>query len=366
MHQIELELKNEELRRMQEQRNQAENALHKSELKYRTLIENTSEVIFCVDKNGYYTFVNYALASKFGKTPEDFVDKSFWDIYSKEQADHRYEATSKVFQTGEKVHEEVTVPLSDRTLYYLASISPVKDSEGNVILALVHSVDITDRKKAEMMLHRNAEIQTVLKEIAEAAVLAPSMDELYRAVHRLVGRALPAKLFHINLLDEAINEIVVPFMADDMNFIPSHRPIGKGMTEYIMGLGRTTYITPAENDRLTKAGKYNLSEEQKEKVRHYLGAPLIDSKGKPFGVMVLIQMGENESFQSQDIEVLSIIAAQVSMAIERKQAETKLRESEDRFRRLSENARDMIYRMSLPDGKYEYVSPSSLQLTGFT
>lgn len=51
---------------------------------------------------------------------------------------------------------------------------------------------------------------------------------------------------------------------------------------------------------------------------------------------------------------------------ERKRVEEALRESENRFRRLAENAPDLVYRMSLPDGKYEYVSPSSLDINGFT
>jgi len=76
--------------------------------------------------------------------------------YLTEQADHRYEVTSKVFQTTEKVQKEITVPLPDRTLFYYATTNPVKDSQGNVILALFHSVDITARKKAEEELSHNA------------------------------------------------------------------------------------------------------------------------------------------------------------------------------------------------------------------
>jgi PAS domain S-box-containing protein len=43
----------------------------------------------------------------------------------------------------------------------------------------------------------------------------------------------------------------------------------------------------------------------------------------------------------------------------------ELEDSEELFRRLAENARDMIYRMSLPDGKYEYISPASLGMWGY-
>lgn len=44
----------------------------------------------------------------------------------------------------------------------------------------------------------------------------------------------------------------------------------------------------------------------------------------------------------------------------------RLKVSEERYRRLTENARDMIFRISIPQGEYEYVSPAAATLTGYS
>jgi PAS domain S-box-containing protein len=89
------------------------------------------------------------------------------------------------------------------------------------------------------------------------------------------------------------------------------------------------------NENLTKDGRTIICE--------WSNTPLKQPDGTVLGVMSMVQ----------DIT-------------KRVQAEEALRESEERFRRLAENARDVIYRMSLPDGKYEYVSPAALSVFGYS
>jgi len=129
-----------------------EAALKESELKYRSLIESSSDAIFCVDEKGEYKFTNQIFASTFGKTADYFIGKTFWDIYPKKHADMRYEVTKRVFQTGTSESVEVEVPLPDKTLYFYATANPIKDETGRVILTLTHATDITERKKAEEAL----------------------------------------------------------------------------------------------------------------------------------------------------------------------------------------------------------------------
>ena len=52
-------------------------------------------------------------------------------------------------------------------------------------------------------------------------------------------------------------------------------------------------------------------------------------------------------------------------AQERDKAEQQLKDSELRYRRLSENAKDMIFRVTIPDFKFEYVSPAVEEITGY-
>lgn len=70
---------------------------------------------------------------------------------------------------------------------------------------------------------------------------------------------------------------------------------------------------------------------------------------------------ENHIFKIPTGEVVTIY----NDVTDQKNSELALKESEEKYRRLTENAKDMIYRMSLPDGKYEYVSPAAEAIFGY-
>ena len=184
------------------ERKHTEEALKESALKYRSLIESSSDAIFCVDEMGQCKFTNSLFASTFGKTPDYFIGKTFWDIYPKEHADHRFEATKRLFTTGESESLEVEVPLPDRTLYFLATTNPIKDETGKVILNLTHAADITALKHTEEVLKTTlARNEALLDAIPDMMFVfdsngvivdfhAENHDELYTKPETFLGKNL--------------------------------------------------------------------------------------------------------------------------------------------------------------------------------
>ena len=114
------------------------------------------------------------------------------------------------------------------------------------------------RRKIEEELMRSAEIQVALREIAEAAVLAVSLEEFYVKLHQSVERILPAKNFFIAMLEKETGDILVPYCVDETRVIPSRRPQGKGLTEYALRQGKPIHLTAADYERLRQSGEIKL------------------------------------------------------------------------------------------------------------
>lgn len=187
---------------------------------------------------------------------------------------------------------------------------------------------------SQKLMRRSADIQSILRSIAEAAVLEPSLDELYRQVHQAVKKVLPAENFYISILDEHRNDLVFPYCVDETGAIPRQRPAGNGLSDYVMRQRRTVLINPVELSRLRDSGEVRINNLNYEQ---WAGAPLIDSGGRAFGCLAFfLVVAPNGPLTNNELEVLTIIAAQVSQAIERKRTEHSLRESEERFRHALE------------------------------
>nr|HPQ54027.1 histidine kinase dimerization/phosphoacceptor domain -containing protein [Spirochaetota bacterium] len=129
---------------------------------------------------------------------------SFWDIYPKEHADYRQATNKKVFDTGETQSIEVTVPLPDRTLYYIAKANPIKDESGKVFLNLTTATDITERRLAEDKIKSLlSEKELILKEVHHR--IKNNMNTLISLLSLQAGKTSEPAV--ITALEEAGNRI---------------------------------------------------------------------------------------------------------------------------------------------------------------
>jgi PAS domain S-box-containing protein len=85
-----------------------------------------------------------------------------------------------------------------------------------------------------------------------------------------------------------------------------------------------------------------------------------------FGVLAAYRRTSGK-FNQRARDLIHQVANLLAFAIGRSIAEARLAESEERFRRLADNAPDVIYRIRLqPSHAYEYVSPAALSISGYT
>jgi PAS domain S-box-containing protein len=82
------------------------------------------------------------------------------------------------------------------------------------------------------------------------------------------------------------------------------------------------------------------------------------------GVQIPLLVSSTPLFDAQG-HIMSAIVTFEDIT-ERKQAEESLLESEARFRSVLDNSRDLVYRVILKTGRFEYVSPSSEEILGYS
>ncbi len=149
---------------------------------------------------------------------------------------------------------------------------------------------------------------------------------------------------------------------EKMTGIPGDEMIGKGDYAYTVpfyGIQRPQLMDFFWVPDHEIAAKYPRLEKEGDNLVIEVFCPaLYEGKGAQIWAKAA-PIFDNEGRLAGAIESLRDVTAQ-------RNSEELLHKSEERFRRFAENAHDIIYRMSLPDGRYEYLSPATFEITGYT
>jgi len=302
-------------------RKRAEEALQKSEERYRNILSSIEEGYFEVDIAGNFTFFNDSLCKILGYSRTEMMGMNNRQYMDKENAQKVFQAFNQVYTTGEPhlSYDWGIIRKDGAKRFNESSVSLIRDSKGEKVgfRGIVH--DITERKQAEEAFRESE--KKYRQVIENATEIIYSIDTKGNFTYanpaglKVVGYSLE-ELLRFNYLDLVI---------------PEHR------------------------ERITRVYIKQFREKQKTT---YVEFPFFNKSGE------VAWFGQNASLVIEDGKVVGfhIIARDIT---ERKRAEEALKKSEERFRELYDDA---------PVGYFEYdtqgcitnINRTELEMLGYT
>ena len=310
-----------------------QDALQKSEEKYRTILENIEDGYYEVDIVGNFTFFNDALCRILGYTEDELMGMNNRQYMDEEVAKKVYRTFNDVYRTGKpaKVFDWELVRKDGTRRFIEASTSLISDSSGEPVGFRGICRDITERKRAEEALKHRLEQLAALSQASQAVTASLELDQVLARIVSLASKVVASDYTGVVLVDEAGS---IGQSAEDLPGVPAleYRIRDEGLTSWIVRsrqavvideIGEDGTITPAlgegapcrVNPFIVEAG-----------VKSIAGLPLM-VKDRLLGVLYphSLHIG---AFRGQ-LPLLTALANQAAIAIENSrlfQAEREQRE----------------------------------------
>lgn len=205
---------------------------------------------------------------------------------------------------------------------------PISNSHKLVCVAR----DITKRKRLE------AESRAISRIIHGAASTA-NLEELLELIHKTIKKIVYAENFFVALYDPATEMLTMQFWVDKYDPMPAPLKVGRSLSAYVFRQGRSMLFTDADSKKLIEKGEV---ESVGTDSPIWLGVPLKTPAGV-IGVLVVQDYENSDTYTHRDVELLTSVADQIALAIERKRADEALRRSQERFELVTRATSDAIW-----------------------
>jgi PAS domain S-box-containing protein len=319
---------------------------------FEQMIENAPEAISIIDQEKRILRINGEFTRLFSYTADEVAGKRIDQLIVPPD---RYAETAWIaecMKTESKLSLETRRQRKDGSLVeVLLSTSPVM-LNGKRVGAYASYRDISEQKRAE-------ELNAALYAIAAHSQSAEDLQQFFAAIHNIVGQLMNARNFYVALYDPQSQLLSFPYFVDEEDPTPAPRPLGRGLTEYVLRSGEPLLATPTVFDELERRGEVES-----------IGTPSLDWLGIPLksgtaciGVLVVQTYDENTRFGERDREILKFVSQQLAAVIEHKRYEEALRRSEVRSRSLILSAAFGICRCTL-GGRFLDVNPALINMLG--
>ncbi len=232
-------------------------------------------------------------------------------------------------------HETVRVRKDGSLVDVELTVSPIADVDGRIVGASTVCREITERKQFQASLSKRMGELTSLFQFTERLHAAKSLDAVYSAALDAIGDALGCNRASVLLFDAAG---VMRFVAW-RGLSDAYRKAADGHSPWKADHRAPVAICVGDIDLADEPD--SLKETKAEGIRALAFIPLI-ADGRLIGKF-MTYYPEAHAFSEDEMRLANTIARQLALAVVHQSAAEELRQSEERFRLMSEHAPVMIW-----------------------
>jgi PAS domain S-box-containing protein len=304
------------------ERKKTEEALRESQEQLHAILNNSTAVIFLKNLTGEYLFINQRWEELFHISNETIQGKNDYDLFSKEIAEGFVVNDQKVIRLQSVLEFEEVAPHDDGLHTYISIKFPLYNTKGDIYAVCGIATDITERKHAQTALQESEERFRALFEGAPDAIFLSDPE---------TGEILDANPAASQLLLKSRQEMI------GVHYSQLH----------------PTRIKTLTINNFEMHYKQALKKQQTT----LLETVVVRSDGREIPVEILAHL-----IHIQGKAVLQGVFRDIS---ERKQAKDKLEQSEERFRRIFEQAPIGMAIANL-EHRYLKVNAAFCEMLGYT
>jgi PAS domain S-box-containing protein len=318
--------------------------LRESERRYKELVDNAREIIYKADPNGIFTFVNPATLRVLGYSQAELIGTRFLDLIRSDyrpaalrfyvrQLRSRIPSTYFEFPAKAKDGSDVWFGQNVQLILNPANSQPVG------VQAVTR--DITDRKRSDELIRKQNQILQSLHQLAiDISVQLDMPLILQRAMEQAVELLQADRGGGLYLYD-ATEKVLKLAEGSGLNRGRAGQILK--LNEGVAGRVFQTKQPLIVNDYTRWTGRAAL--QITESSSAVLGVPLL-SQGRAIGVLNVFANSELRTFNSADVHLAEMFAAQVAIAIENarlyQQLEAALYSSQARLANVIAIAADAV------------------------
>ena len=339
--------------------------------KLSSAIEQSRATVVVTDAEGVIEYVNPHFTELTGFTAEEAVGLTPSVVRSGLTPQQLYDDLWKSLREGREWSGEILNRKKSGELFWEhMTASAVRDGDGEITHFVAVKEDITARKRADQELERLNRTLKVLSEFNQTLVQSTTETELQDAICRNLVDVGGYRMAFVGApVDSASCEVtVLAHCGSDAGYLADvgDADRGLGLTGSAIRSGETLVVRDIESDpAYVDLGAAALA----CGFRSTIALPL-SSDEQTLGAL-RIYAGEVNAFSEDEVKLLRELAADLAYGMmslrtreQRQQAESALRESEQRFRSISASALDAIVMLDA-DGQISYWNPAAERISGY-